>query len=93
MRYRYYIEKNAADILTVVGKNSKERTYNVYACKSAMYCLRCPISWWMPGNPGEARGEFVVWHSSCSKSSSNYKAGAHWLWHKPDPDRGIDPVH
>ena len=48
----------------MVGKNSKERTYNVYACKSAMYCLRCPISRWMPGNPGEARGEFVVWHSS-----------------------------
>ena len=67
MRYRYYIEK-MQQTFSVVGKNSKERTYNVYACKSAMYCLRCPISRWMPGNPGEARGEFVVWHSSCSKS-------------------------
>ena len=51
------------------GKNSKERTYKVYACKSAMYCLRCPISGRMPGNPGEARGRFVIWHSSCSKSN------------------------
>lgn len=70
MRYRYYIEKMQQTFSQWLGKIPKKEHTKYTACKSAMYCLRCPISGGMPGNPGEARREICHLASFSSKSSS-----------------------
>lgn len=93
MRYRYYIEKMQQTFSQWLGKIPKKE-HTMYT-RVKVLCIVCGA--YIPGGClatwRSQEGNLSFGISSCSKSSSNYKAGAHWLWHKPDPDRGIDPVH
>ena len=88
MRYRYYIEKMQQTFSQWRGKIPKKEHTKYMRVK--VLCIVCGALY--PGGClailAKPEGDFP-----CSKSSNNYKAGAHWLWHKPDPDRGTDLVH